>query len=145
MEYTDIDLLDYWNTNVGNKKTRKRKYLDLRNYIMGLLYYKFGYSEHDLAPIFEVDRSTINHAKKLPYVLSRDPDFKENTKELSILFPYVFLNNVKDPSYTRLHKVSVKFEKDDIDRLRKYAKNKNIRIGQASKEIVNKYLSKWGR
>ena len=61
--YTADEVITYFKDNIGLKKTRKRVYVDKRNYVIGLLYYHFRYSEIVLEGMFGIDRSTVNYGK----------------------------------------------------------------------------------
>jgi hypothetical protein len=144
-QYTDAEVLAYWDDTIGTQVTRKREYIDARNYIIALLYYKFGYVEVELGEIFNIHHSTINHAKKYPYNLMdvNDEIFIENTKELVDKFPYMF-PKADDIQPTKLYALTLRLNKADLKRLRAYASSKNRRINQAGSEIVEKYLREWG-
>lgn len=80
-------------------RTRKRSYVDRRNYLITILYYKFGYSEEMIAECFAntfhaIDRSTISHSKRqvLALTKSKDPIFETNTAMLYLKFPFDMAN-----------------------------------------------------
>jgi hypothetical protein len=92
-DYTDEDIISWFKTNCGFKKTRKREYLDQRNYVVAILYQKFKYSEEALGSLFNIDRSSINHCKKHAYTLLveyTDDKFIRNTFKLINKFPFDF-------------------------------------------------------
>jgi DNA-binding XRE family transcriptional regulator len=92
-EYTDQDIISWFKVNCGVKKTRKREYLDQRNYVIAVLYQKFGYSEQALASLFGVERTSINHSKRHAYNLLveySDDKFIRNTYKLISKFPFDF-------------------------------------------------------
>jgi len=91
VNFSKSDLLMYLNDNPDiQKKTRKRIVIDKRNYIMAILHYHFKMTEVELASIFKKDRSSINHAKRMPYNLKNDKDFILYTENLKKKFPYTF-------------------------------------------------------
>ena len=49
VQFTEHELIDYFKNKFGIKKTRKREYLDNRNYVISILHEHFNYSEDDLA------------------------------------------------------------------------------------------------
>ena len=49
--YTDADVLAYWDAHLGVQENRRREYTDPRKYILTLLHFKFGYIEEELAEI----------------------------------------------------------------------------------------------
>lgn len=86
------DVLIKFKEITPKKKTREREWLDKRNYLIGLLYYKFYLTERAISKLVDVERSAINNAKRQAYVLidCRDEVFMDNTMELSRLFPFKF-------------------------------------------------------
>lgn len=130
--YTDEDVISWFKINYGIKKSRKREYLDPRNYVIALLYQKFAYIEEDLANIFLVDRSTINACKTHTYTLLieyEDQQFVRNTKALVKRFPWVFINsNYLNKSKKLTRKINIKTLKlEDYDKITRLALVKNIR------------------
>jgi len=92
MSYTEEDVHDYIVNTLVIKKSRKQDYLDVRNYLLAILYYNFKHTEEELQFIYKIDRSTINVSKKNPYHLLKlnDYDFLKHTEEVRLKFPYVF-------------------------------------------------------
>ena len=92
MSYTEEDVHDYIINTLVIKKSRKQDYLDVRNYLLAILYYNFKHTEEELQFIYKIDRSTINVSKKNPYHLLKlnDYDFLKHTEEVRLKFPYVF-------------------------------------------------------
>jgi hypothetical protein len=92
MNYTEEDVHDYIVNTLVIKKSRKQDYLDVRNYLLAILYYNFKHTEEELQFIYKIDRSTINVSKKNPYHLLKlnDYDFLKHTEEVRLKFPYVF-------------------------------------------------------
>ena len=129
--YTDEDVISWFKINYGIKKSRKREYLDPRNYVIALLYQKFAYIEEDLANIFLVDRSTINACKTHTYTLLieyEDQQFVRNTKALVKRFPWVFINsNYLNKSKKLTRKINIKTLKlEDYDKITRLALAKNM-------------------
>lgn len=94
-DYTAEDIITYFEKTYGIIKTRKRYYLDVRNYLITVLYQKFSYSEERIAKILLIDRSTVSQAKHHTYTLmteTNDQNFLRNIKELSEKFPWTFKN-----------------------------------------------------
>lgn len=73
-------------------KKRERTYLDKRNYLIGLLHYKYGKSSSYIGDILGVDSSTVRAAKSHAYNLLRygDITFSANACEFIQRFPYDF-------------------------------------------------------
>lgn len=92
-DYTEQQVIFYLKNALGIQKTRKRYYLDNRNYLMHVLYHKFKWTEIRLQDLFEADHSTINHNKNLVINLikTKDSYFYDNTKHLFELFPINFV------------------------------------------------------
>jgi len=94
-KYTDDDIISEIKSIFPKYRTRKRKYVDQRNYLLCILYYKFYYTEYMLRDIFkgtehELDRSTINYAKKQTITLAKVKDelFVNNIALLYSKFPF---------------------------------------------------------
>lgn len=143
-KYTDAEVLAYWDNNMGTQSTRKRSYVDPRNYLIALLYFKFGYIEEELADIFEIHRSSVNHAKRAPYDLikTQDETFLKHTSDLAEEFPYIF-PKVTDVAPSRLYAVNMRVDRATLKSLQKYSKTKNRRINQVAVDIITKHLKQW--
>ena len=91
-DYTEQQIIDYAINVLVIQKTRKRHYLDNRNYLIHVLYHKFRWTEYKLQDLFLIERSSVNHNKYLVMDLIRTKDayFYENTKHLFELFPINF-------------------------------------------------------
>jgi len=145
MEYTDHELLDYWHEHYGLMKTRKTTYLDPRNYVLAILHYKFGYTEEELAELFQVDHSSINHAKKLAYnhiVDVPNRAFMSRVQDLMKLFPYTFPfpGSLKD---SILYPVTMYLNKETMKSVDKYSKSSLKRISRVCSEIITNEMKKW--
>jgi len=143
--YTAEDVITYFDANIGVKKTRKRDYLDKRNYVIALLHYKFSYSELVLEGMHNIDRSTINHGKRSPHDLieSNNQDFLNNTKELIELFPYDFPEYEGHAVSNRQHMVRISLDKETYTKLKKYSELKDMYINRATKELLTKAIKLW--
>ena len=73
-------------------KKRERTYLDKRNYLIGLLHYKYGKSSSYIGDLLGIDSSTVRAAKSHAYNLLRygDITFSANACEFIQRFPYEF-------------------------------------------------------
>jgi hypothetical protein len=91
-DYTEQQVIDYTINDLGIQKTRKRYYLDNRNYLIHVLYHKFKWTEFMIQDLFKIERSGVNHNKHLVmyFIKSKDLNFYENTKHLFELFPINF-------------------------------------------------------
>ena len=143
-EYTDADVLAYWDAHFGVRNTRVREYTDVRNYFIALLHFKFAYIEEELADIFDIHRSSVNHAKRLPYnhMEHRDPQFLQHTEVLVKRFPYI-LPEPGDVTPAKLYPITLKLNKVQKASLKKYASAKDRRINQVGAEILISFLKKW--
>jgi len=144
MEYNDHDLLAHWDENYTITKTRKEEFIDPRNYIIGILHYKFGYTEHELSEIFKLDHSSINYAKRMPYTHLEvgNKKFIEHVNGLLKTFPYTF----PEPGTTvedKLFPVTLMFDKTVIKSLLKYSKACGKRKNRVCAEIIINEMKKW--
>jgi len=119
-------------------KTRKREWIDKRNYLVGLLYYKFYLTEEQIASHFKIERSAINNAKRQPYSMIRFKDavFMRNTLELSRKYPF----NFTPTRVLKNKKINVVIHLDErtLKKLKKYQKFKgHINVSIAIEELVD--------
>lgn len=144
-EYTDEDIISWFKTNYGIKKTRKREYLDPRNYVVAVLYQKFRYSEEALASLFKIDRSSINHCKRHAYTMLveySDDKFIRNTYKLISKFPFDFSPAVVDEVVNNpLRRIDVKnIEPEYYRKLVRLAARHNTSKEKYLKQIIYKTL-----
>lgn len=144
-DYTDEDIISWFKTNCGFKKTRKREYLDQRNYVVAILYQKFKYSEEALGSLFSIDRSSINHCKKHAYnmlVEYTDDKFIRNTFKLINKFPFDFSPSVIDNTVENpLRRIDVKnIEPEYYRKLIRLAARHNVSKEKYLKQIIYKTL-----
>lgn len=148
MEYTIDDILKECDTVVydfqNSNKKRLRPMLDKRNYLIAILYYKFGYTEERIATIFSMSRTTVSVSKLHTYSLLDygDSVFKENVNEYLISYPYAF------PSFTNRYKkdiqITISVETKIIKKLRAYRDIVNEKtIAKAVKRLVINGLNLW--
>ena len=148
MEYTIDDILKECNTLVyefqNSTKKRLRPLLDKRNYLIAILYYKFGYTEEKISTIFSIKRISVSVSKKHPYSLLEYGDnvFKENAKEYLIKYPYDF------PSFTNKFKkdkyITISFDIKTLKKIRAYRDIVNEKTtANAIKRLVNNGLQLW--
>lgn len=94
--YTLEDILKECDTLAAQNKTarkkRERVYLDKRNYLIGLLHYKYGKSSKYIGNLFDIDDSTVRASKMHAYNLLsyNDITFSANACEFIQRFPYDF-------------------------------------------------------
>jgi hypothetical protein len=142
MSYTETDVRDYLTNVFIIKKTRKRNYLDNRNYLLALMFYKFNLTEDELGFIFKIDRSTINISKKIPYFLFllQDGTFIKNTTEVQKLFPFTFPEpNIKSKLKQR-SKVMLSLDQMLYGQVKMYADKNDMYMHTAIRELIKKGL-----
>jgi hypothetical protein len=146
--YDDGDIIRYYrNTFNKIKRTRKRTYVDPRDYMIALLHYKFGYTEEVLAMIFgPMHRTSVNHCKKNPYYSFKynDSVFAENTIELREKFPYTFPDpkeNSAPPG--RKYRVTLKLTPEEHAILAKISKRRGERTDVTGRILLIKYLKQY--
>lgn len=148
MEYTIDNILKECDTVVyefqNSSKKRLRPMLDKRNYLIAILYYKFGYTEERIATIFNMNRTTVSVSKLHTYSLLDygDSVFKENVNEYLINYPYAF------PSFSNRYKkniqITISVDTKIIKKLRAYRDIVNEKtIAKAIKRLVTNGLQLW--
>jgi hypothetical protein len=149
MEYTIEDLLEYWKNNKPAFKTRKREVLDVRNYIIGILYYKFNVTETELETLMQMDRSTMNHAKKHPYNLIKagEATFMRHTINVRKLFPYEFpivdRNDTAFNQFNRQYSYIIHFDKKTYHKIQQYCALKDMDPRTGLRHLIQKALALW--
>jgi hypothetical protein len=148
MEYTIDDILKECNTLVyefqNSPKKRLRPLLDKRNYLIAILYYKFGYTEEKISTIFSIKRISVSVSKKHPYSLLEYGDnvFKENAKEYLIKYPYdfpSFSNKFKKDKY-----ITISFDIKTLKKIRAYRDIVNEKtVANAIKRLITNGLNLW--
>ena len=148
MEYTIDDILKECNTLVyefqNSTKKRLRPLLDKRNYLIAILYYKFGYTEEKISTIFSIKRISVSVSKKHPYTLLEYGDnvFKENAKEYLIKYPYdfpSFSNKFKKDKY-----ITISFDIKTLKKIRAYRDIVNEKnTANAIKRLITNGLNLW--
>ena len=149
MEYTIDNILKECDTVVydfqNSTKKRLRPMLDKRNYLIGMLYYKFGYTEEQIATIFNMSRTTVSVSKLHTYSLLKYGDniFKTNVNEYLINYPYDF-PSFKNNSFKKNIKITMYF---DIKTLKKIKAYRDIvdekTVANAIKRLVTNGLNLW--
>lgn len=145
--YTLDDILEYLKKITPVKRHRKRIWLDPRNYIIGILYYKFNQSEIALEAILNIDRSTVNHSKRLPYdmISYMDPTFMKNTMEVRRLFPFDFPvpNTELEKTFPQKFSYRVSFDKQSFKRVREYCLLREEHPSIALSKLIMKSIDLW--
>lgn len=134
----EIDLLQVLSYIVENpqfkSKSRKRKMIDRRNYLMGLLYHEFDKTHIQIGKLFERDRATVIHALKHITTIQFHDSFLKHTKKERLAFPYVFPEDKK----ARNVRIETKLTKENWGKLKTFMSDNNItEIDDAISEILN--------
>jgi len=148
MEYTVDDILKECDTLVyefqNSTKKRLRPLLDKRNYLIAILYYKFGYTEERISIIFSIDRTTVSVSKLHTYSLLEYGDniFKVNVSDYLINYPYDF------PSFSNKFKkdiqIIISFDTQTIKKIRAYRDIVNEKTtANAIKRLITNGLNLW--
>ncbi len=148
MEYTVNDILKECDALVyefqNSPKKRLRPMLDKRNYLIAILYYKFGYTEEKISTIYNIKRVSVSVSKKLPYTLLEYGDnvFKTNVNEYLINYPYDF------PSFNNKYKKNIQitmyFDIKTIKQIKAYRDIVDEKtIANAVKRLVTNGLNLW--
>jgi len=138
--YTDQDIINELKNIHPEFKTRKRTYIDPRNYLICILIYKFNYTEQRVADLFkgtkfQIDRSTVAHAKTKPLELVKDAGFLENIALVYEKFPFDIPNECK----MRFIDKDIKFTltNKQLCRINNYASNSEVRKSTAVNRLIN--------
>lgn len=144
--YTVQDILDYIQEFTPSKKTRKRAYVDPRNYLMAVLHYKFNVTELGLHHIFNIDRSTVNYNKKTAYYMieQTDPTFMRNTMEVRQKFPYEIPSVERNKTYYKQsYSYRVGFDKETYKKVQRYCKAHGKHPSVMLNQIISKSIALW--
>ena len=139
--YTDKDVLLELKKVIPQYRTRKRSYIDKRNYLISILHYKFDYTEEKISNIFQltcdpIERSSVCHAKKQPGSFSKYDDevFIKNTQDLVKKFPFE-IKEEEEPGLDKNLSIPLSFKQHK--RLSKYCKKHNMRLNQAIRKLLD--------
>ena len=149
MSYTKEDVIEYWESIRPSQKTRKRPYLDERNYILALLHYKYKVTESHLEKIIGIDRSSISHNKKFAYNYTniQEPTFLLHTSKVRQKFPYEFpkpeIYQAKEYPYSRLYAYRLNLDYKLRTAVRLYCEKRGIHSSTGLRDLVRKGLELW--
>lgn len=132
-------IINYIKINQFNKKTRKRKILDPRNFLINILYYKYNWTEDNISDLVNRNRTNINHCKNDCYYLWNDPSFIKNTENVRNEFPlWVPIVPIKKlDEYKRKKIINVQLNKVEYEKLLVFKKNINSKsINVAFKKLA---------
>jgi hypothetical protein len=144
--YTDKDIIEYVQNELGVKKTRKKEYIDPRNYLIAVLYEKFKYSDNEISQIFGIDRSTVNISRRLPYhimVIQENEKYHENVHEVINLFPHILSPTTVSKDRNRIDtKVTIRgMDPDVFKEYQKRAKVLNIKVSTYMKWYLEESIN----
>ena len=131
--------------NKGARAKRKREYLDKRNYLIGLLHYKFGKSSQYIGELFNIDGSTVRLSKFHAYNLLsyQDITFIANACEFIERFPYEFPSTAQ--KIKRNVTVVVSLDKALYNKIKVYGEMQgDARVDVTVKNIINRSMKIWG-
>ena len=140
-DYTPRDVIKALKAILPKRKTRKRPFIDKRNYLICVLYYKFNYTEEMISNIFRlskhsIDRSTVSHAKRQPTRMANvgDTEFLENISILYKKFPFKIpeTNSVKFFNKD----VTVTLSNEELCKIKDFANDQGLRKGQAVRKLI---------
>ncbi len=139
--YTEQDVIDYLSNTLIIRKTRERTYIDPRNYLLGLLAYKYNYTEEAIATLFKIERSSVNHAKRHPYsmISVRDSGFLTNVKEVMELFPYDFpepKHKEFKSHYEKKDKIEIFLDREMHDVIKQIARTGKTTVPRVLKNLI---------
>tara|TARA_R110000803_G_scaffold196714_4_gene260054 strand:+ start:649 stop:1107 length:459 start_codon:yes stop_codon:yes gene_type:complete len=132
-------IVNYIKINQFNKKTRKRKVLDPRNFLINILYHKYGWTESDIASLVNRHHTNINHCKNDCYYLWNDPSFITNTQSVRNEFPLwvPIVPDKKISEYKRKKVIMVQLNKIEHEKLLVFKKSTNSKsINVAFKKLA---------
>jgi len=145
--YTAEEIIEFFKSTWGIKKTRKRRYIDPRNYVLAVIYDRFNYTEEELAVIFSIDRSTINYGRKLPYhyiEVQKNEQYFENVKLLLEKFPHEFKKYNIGEERIVVNSLYLKGISNEImNPLKLRAQMLNVRVDTFVKMELKKLIKKW--
>jgi len=138
--FTEADIIRYVALKGLNRKSRVRKIIDPRNYLINLLYYHFNWTQERISALFEIHRTTMVHAKDMAYNLEKDPDFLQNTEDVKNAFPWEAVSKetlCTMNKHKKLKPVLMQLTTQEFDLLDKYKKKINLTsIGGAARTFL---------
>lgn len=143
--YTEDDVHDYMVKTLVIKKSRKQNYLDVRNYLLAVLYYNFKHTEEELEFIYKIDRSTINVSKKHPYHLMHlnDYDFLKHTEDVRLKFPCQFPEPSSKAKLKHRKKTNITLNTMVYGQVKIFAERNNMYLHTAIRLLIKRGLE-WG-
>jgi len=97
-DYTAEEVLEA--LKLIDSKSRKRVLVDQRSYLIAILAFKFGITEHTIAKAINYKRDKVHYNKKIALQFHADKSYKENIYVYSVMFPY----QLEIVEVTRVHR-----------------------------------------
>lgn len=153
-EYSKEDVINELSIISNKPKKRNPHIIDKRNYLIAILYYKFGLSEELIFSYTNLtSRSTVNHSKRRAFDLYKIGDklFFKNIDELIKKYPCDFNQyNIVTGKYTKNESklkpltLSIELSKVSLKKLSNYMAAKNISDPNvAAKKLIKTVLKLW--
>ena len=103
-------------------KSRQRKLVDQRSYLIGLLYYRFKLTEENIASLTTINRNKVHYNKKLPVRYKTNLDYIKHTQALIEKYPYDFPEFKQKNIRKENGSISIRFSAQQKEKLRKIQK-----------------------
>ena len=135
---------------------RYQKNVDRRYYLIGLLYYGYGMTEHAIAELLKIDRNRVHHNKIMGLKFRKDTSYIINTADLRIKHPFnvkqvILKKNITVNRTLSLHKIfgkhngyTIKLEDELAKNLEKYSRVGGTRNAASTiKAVLIKFFEEW--
>jgi len=142
MSFTQESLLYYLeeNSDLKGYNGRKRYILDQRNYIMHILFGKFGFTEEAIAKTLKIKRSAVHHSKFHAYYHQDYEDYKLHTERLAKLFPFNPVKPEVVKPRTFVHKCTVELTEEEYNKINSFKKKHDeLAINTAIRKMIRLY------
>ena len=139
--YTDKDII--LELKEIYEPTRKREYLDKRNYLIGVLSHRFNYNQKRIAKYAGIDRCTVHYSKDLALKLLdlNDHTFMYNVSDYIEKFPHDFK---KYSVGKKTVKAVIYLTSSEMRKIKRYQEIKEIHnITETYRELLIKGLRAW--
>jgi hypothetical protein len=139
IQYTDTEIIEYFKEKYTIRRSQLRDYLDKRNYVIGILYHKFNYSENEISKIFNIDRSTVCQSKNKAHdciYLLKDDNFMRSTRDLRNSFPFNFMKKASLWKSDFDNIVITDFDPDYYYELNRLAKEYKVTESDIAKKLL---------
>jgi len=113
-----------------DRNSKRRDVIDPRNFLINILYYRFGWTEQRIGDLVGKIPSSINFCKDNAYHLRKDEHFIVNTHKVRHEFPSWEAPKPKQaslPEFKRKKAVTVHLTKQQVELLDIYRQKKGIR------------------